>query len=156
MFSFLGTYKRRIIWGLFIALFLALVTLGYLYRKEIQHAARLALQVEIFEQAQQENLAAIEQLERDRDRLQGILLERERKQKALRRELDKTRQRIAELEETDEDVRDWLDTAVPDALLDELHQNGGQDEGGQGDAPGEPSGAVPGAAADRQDEPQST
>ena len=102
-------------------LFVALAFVFWQWRAEIADAARWAAVGAQLEQTIAEQEEEIARMRAEQARLEGIA---EAREEAIHQLMERERRALAELrelEETDEEVRRWADTRLPDAILERLH-----------------------------------
>jgi uncharacterized membrane protein YdfJ with MMPL/SSD domain len=106
--------------GVMVALFTALLSLGWLYRVEIQKGARQAATI----LQQQAELAdrdrRIEDLSRQRAAAEAVAAREKARAAAIREEMSELRYAVQKLEQDNQAVRDWGDTPMPRELYDLL------------------------------------
>lgn len=117
-------------------LLVALAFVFWQWRGEIADAARWAAIGAQLEQTIAEQEEEITRMRAEQARLEGIA---EAREDAMQRLVDRERRALAELrelEESDEEVRRWADTRLPDALLERLRVAPSGTEGDRADEDG--------------------
>lgn len=97
-----------------------LVTLGWLYRGEVRRAAQAALGVEQLRSEMSTLLEVIQNLQESVERSERLLVERDKELNELRDKYEGVRREARELEDNNEEVKQWADTRIPPAELERL------------------------------------
>lgn len=109
-------FSSKIKIGIVLALVTSLALLGWMYRAEVRKAASLAQQVITITEALRTTSEALKNERQERERAERLLRDREAERNRLRAESERLKRDLEELRHTDDDVRDWAATLVPDAI----------------------------------------
>lgn len=102
--------------GIIVALIAGLITLGWLYRSEIQQGARQAAEI-VQQQAEiADRDEAIKDLGESLEKERQVSARREERREASRLEIKDLRDELARLEKENQELVDWDDRDLPDEL----------------------------------------
>lgn len=106
--------------GAIVVLIIAIIVLGWLYRREIQSAAGLAQQVlqqQTIIDDQSRQMA--EAIKKSREN-EAIAADRQARLRKLQHQAEGLRHEIAKIKQTDPQVKEWSESCMPVALYDRL------------------------------------
>lgn len=106
------------------ALLLALVTVGTLYRFEVQASGRIKAENAQYEQALSEQAQSLQTAHAERERADELLARRERERTLLYQEVNTLKRRLTDEQRENDELRRWMSAALPAAVLDWLRQSG--------------------------------
>jgi hypothetical protein len=119
------------------ALLLALVTVGTLYRFEVQASGRIRAESAQFEQALSDQAGVLRAVRAEQERADELLARRERERTLLYREVNTLKRRLTDEQQENDELRRWMSAALPGAVIEWLRQ-----AGARGDPEGLPAGGA--------------
>jgi LysB family phage lysis regulatory protein len=106
--------------GIMLAMVTALVTLGWLYREELQRGAEQAATIMQQKAEIQDKDKRIRDLARQRQAAEAIAAREKARAVEIRQEARRLKDEIARLEQENQTVEHWADTRMPGALYERL------------------------------------
>lgn len=146
----------KVMLGITVASVIAIGSLLYLYRDAATDAAQAVQRAAGLEQDLADTRDEVEQLRRERQRLEEALAARREAARQARARADEAESELRRIYETDEQAGRWAAGAVPAAVADELQSHAGppapEDGGGAGTSAEAADGGVPGPGAEDPDQ----
>jgi len=127
----------RVLLGVAAAAAVAIATLLWLYVSSAEDAATARQQNSQLRQSLSDQRQAVQRLQAEKQNLEQALQTARQATRKAREQADSARSRIDELEESDENVRQWSRRSVPDAVGNELRRyarSGNRDGSGEDSA----------------------